>query len=239
MKVEKGEVEEAKVEVEKGKVEGTKVDVMKVEGEVRKAKANKKETCTIERNTEKGEQRTRGEERRRRGEGGGQDLELHAATGAASAPAPLPQSTGAAASSSAAAAEVEDLFGDLEAEIEEQGRKEGGEVKDNEVEDVKRQVEERKVEEVEEARQPEKARDPAAPTRAEWEAHQATHLPYRSWCRYCVGARGDNPPHRKRPEADIAVPEVHLDYCFVRRSGETELLTILVAKHRKSRAVRC
>ena len=31
----------------------------------------------------------------------------------------------------------------------------------------------------EEARRPEKARDPCAPTRAQWEEHQGTHLPFR------------------------------------------------------------
>ena len=38
----------------------------------------------------------------------------------------------------------------------------------------------------EEARAPRCARSPLQPTKAEWEAHQATHLPYRSWCRFCV-----------------------------------------------------
>ena len=41
-------------------------------------------------------------------------------------------------------------------------------------------------EEGEEALVPRCARDPLQPTKAEWEAHQATHLPYRSWCRFCV-----------------------------------------------------
>ena len=33
----------------------------------------------------------------------------------------------------------------------------------------------------EEARVPRCVRDPLQPTQAEWEAHQATRLPYRSW----------------------------------------------------------
>ena len=33
--------------------------------------------------------------------------------------------------------------------------------------------------------------------------------------------------------------EVHLDYCFVRREDETRGTTVLVLKHRQSRAVRC
>ena len=93
----------------------------------------------------------------------------------------------------------------------------------------------------EEARNPKRARDPAQPTKAEWEAHQANHLPYRSWCKYCVEGRLDNPPHRRRPSGaeEPALPEIHLDYAFVKRDGEERTTTILVAKHRQSRAVRC
>ena len=43
----------------------------------------------------------------------------------------------------------------------------------------------------EEARRPEKVRDPSAPTRAQWEEHQATHLPFRAWCPHCVAGRLD------------------------------------------------
>ena len=96
-------------------------------------------------------------------------------------------------------------------------------------------------EEGEEALVPRCARSPFQPTKAEWEAHQATHLPYRSWCRFCVEGRCDNPPHRGRP-AELeqpAVQEVHMDYCFVRREGEEHATTVLVLKHRQSRAVRC
>ena len=41
-------------------------------------------------------------------------------------------------------------------------------------------------EEGEEARVPRCIRDPTQPTKAEWEAHQAAHLPYRNWCQHCV-----------------------------------------------------
>ena len=93
----------------------------------------------------------------------------------------------------------------------------------------------------EEALIPKKARDPSQPTRAEWEAHQANHLPYRSWCKFCVEGRLDNPPHRRRAgdAEQPSLPEVHLDYAFVKRDGEERTTTILVAKHRQSRAVRC
>ena len=31
----------------------------------------------------------------------------------------------------------------------------------------------------------------------------------------------------------------HMDYCYVRREGEEHATTVLVLKHRQSRAVRC
>ena len=39
---------------------------------------------------------------------------------------------------------------------------------------------------VEEAKKVKPARGPKEPTAAEREAHAATHLPFRSWCRECV-----------------------------------------------------
>ena len=90
----------------------------------------------------------------------------------------------------------------------------------------------------EEARAARPARDPGAPTAAEREAHEATHLPFRIWCPECVAGRRDNPAHRKVPEDENAVPEVMLDYAFVRREGETERATVLLLKDRRSRAMR-
>ena len=90
----------------------------------------------------------------------------------------------------------------------------------------------------EEARLAKPARDPGAPTRAEYEAHQATHLPYRSWCEECVSGQRDNPAHRAIQQDPDAVPEVAFDYAFVRRDNETETATILIMKDRGSRALR-
>ena len=92
--------------------------------------------------------------------------------------------------------------------------------------------------EPEEAKVAKPARDPSAPTKAERDAHEATHLPFRSWCAECVAGRRDNPPHLRRQEEERQVPEVMLDYAFVRRQDETETLTILIAKDRGSRAIR-
>ena len=80
-------------------------------------------------------------------------------------------------------------------------------------------------------------RDPQAPTAGERAAHEATHLPFRSWCIECVAGRLDNPPHRRVEQEENAVPEVLMDYCFVRRDDECDTITILVMKDRKSRAL--
>ena len=86
------------------------------------------------------------------------------------------------------------------------GVEEKGDVKDEQDEEG----------EVEEAKVAKPARDPGAPTRAEIEAHEPTHLPFRSWCPTCIAGRRDNPPHKRREDEERQVPEVMLDYGFVR-----------------------
>jgi hypothetical protein len=83
--------------------------------------------------------------------------------------------------------------------------------------------EEEEEEQVEEAKVSKPARDPGAPTKAEIEEHEATHLPFRSWCPCCVAGRRDNPPHRRREDEERQVPEVTMDYAFV--GGRTRLRT--------------
>ena len=36
---------------------------------------------------------------------------------------------------------------------------------------------------------------PIQPSKKEIEEHEATHYPYRSWCRYCVAAKGRRDKH--------------------------------------------
>ena len=57
------------------------------------------------------------------------------------------------------------------------------------------QEEEGQEEEQEEVKVAKPARDPRAPTKAERDAHEATHLPFRSWCAERVAGRRTNPPH--------------------------------------------
>ena len=92
-------------------------------------------------------------------------------------------------------------------------------------------------EEAEEALVAKPLRSPTAPTAAERAAHEPTHLPYRSWCDDCVAGRRDNPPRRAVECEENSVPEVMMDYCFVRRDDETEVITVLVLKERPKRAI--
>ena len=78
-------------------------------------------------------------------------------------------------------------------------------------------------------RNPRTLRHPKLPTKNEVEDHYKTHLPYRSWCRYCVEGKGKMAPHFKQEHREDGMPEVHFDYCFMSTEG-APLATILVAR---------
>ena len=50
----------------------------------------------------------------------------------------------------------------------------------------------------EEGQQPKVIKSPKAPTKTDREEHEATHLPFRSWCTYCLRGRGRNKPHQRQ-----------------------------------------
>ena len=64
-------------------------------------------------------------------------------------------------------------------------------------------------------------RRPKEPTESERLEHEATHIPYRSWCEFCVKGRGRNTPHFRHAaqDAENAVPRISMDYFFL---GEGE-----------------
>jgi len=82
-------------------------------------------------------------------------------------------------------------------------------------------------------RTPKKILDPKLPTQAEIEEHYLTHIPYRSWCKHCTRGRGEAHPHRRVHKEERAVPEVHMDYCFMGKKDE-ETQPIMVIKDRDS-----
>ena len=83
-------------------------------------------------------------------------------------------------------------------------------------------------------RVPVKMKDPIMPSEDEIEEHNLTHLPYRSWCVHCVRGRGEATPHRMMERDEDAVPELHLDYCFLGKKHE-EAQPVLVARDRDTR----
>ncbi|MDA8582760.1 hypothetical protein N9L68_00975 [bacterium] len=74
----------------------------------------------------------------------------------------------------------------------------------------------------EEGAKPRTCRKPKLPSKKEIEEHEATHLPFRSWCRFCVRGRGRNTPHRGHEgvEEDDFVPRIALDYHFISQADE-------------------
>ena len=93
-------------------------------------------------------------------------------------------------------------------------------------------------------------RKPDEPTAREREAHEACHVPFRSWCLDCVSGRGVESPHRTNEEKqDEAVSLISGDYGFVRETagmreeeddeGEGEhRLTILAATDSHTKSVK-
>ena len=56
---------------------------------------------------------------------------------------------------------------------------------------------------------------PATPSAEERALHEASgHVPYRSWCQWCIAARAADKPHlrRQQPDTDEAVPRIEFDF---------------------------
>ena len=81
------------------------------------------------------------------------------------------------------------------------------------------------------------AKDPTAPTSDEREAHNVTHLPYRSWCSTCVEAKGKEDPHYLKKEAEKCdKPTVGLDYKSSGQSAtENDKAMAIVMRDRSAR----
>ena len=71
-------------------------------------------------------------------------------------------------------------------------------------------------------RSPQIPRAPIRVSKAEREAHEVTHVPFRSWCPYCVRGRGRNTPHKNRggQREGRGVPKVSMDYFFMSSTDE-------------------
>ena len=104
---------------------------------------------------------------------------------------------------------------------------------------VCRQIEDTGICDVEEeqdeagSRRPAELLDPQLPTKAEMEEHDLTRLPFRNWRPHCVRGAGRAAAHRVHLQDD-ALPEVHMDYCFLGTEG-SQTKTVLVVRERPHR----
>ena len=98
----------------------------------------------------------------------------------------------------------------------------------------------------EEVRVPAIVKGPQKVTEKEREDHEALHLPYRAWCKYCVRGRGRNMPHAKKKDGkdDMEeVPKVSMDYFFLseadKKANKNPMLVMIdeKTKDRYARAV--
>ena len=53
---------------------------------------------------------------------------------------------------------------------------------------------------------------PGKPTPTMIEAHEVCHLPFRSWCAFCVRGRGQSSSHLDVDKSDEQVPKISVDY---------------------------
>ena len=56
---------------------------------------------------------------------------------------------------------------------------------------------------------------PGEPSERERLLHEATHLPYRNWCKYCLIGRARSHPHASVDHSEDTIPVVSMDYFFL------------------------
>ena len=83
------------------------------------------------------------------------------------------------------------------------------------------------------------SRSPQPPTDAARMAHNATHVPFRDWCPFCVASRGRSSPHRRvavNKTADT-LPKFQTDYMFIRTVAESKTQPCITFVETRSGAV--
>ena len=65
---------------------------------------------------------------------------------------------------------------------------------------------------------------PRSPSHSEIRVHNATHVPFRSWCPKCVAGRAHQSGHFEAAPQTDSTPMVSIDYCFLRRTESSEQL---------------
>ena len=126
-----------------------------------------------------------------------------------------------------------------EAEVREEAMEAGEEEGERKEAEDREEAMEAEEEEGEEAEAVRLRKAPNQPSDKELEEHMVTHVPYRPWCPFCVAGKSKANPHRKRGDRDVTMPEVHMDYTFMKTREEEgkKGMPILVAKDRDSKWV--
>ena len=85
-------------------------------------------------------------------------------------------------------------------------------------------------EEEEEARRAKSVTDPRVPSKTEVDEHNLTHLPFRSWCPWCIQGKARNVFHKRQGGEHHDVPHMVVDYCFLGDKEDEETLVVQVAR---------
>ena len=83
-------------------------------------------------------------------------------------------------------------------------------------------------------------RTPEGPSQREIEEHMANHIPFRSWCPFCVTGKAVSGPHHPKAEGQGGIPVISIDYAFMGSGQEDEdgsQNPILVVEDDTSKAV--
>eukprot|EP00972_Heterocapsa_arctica_P041007 6043989-Heterocapsa_arctica.AAC.1 len=70
------------------------------------------------------------------------------------------------------------------------------------------------------------------PTKAQREAHAATHIPYAPWCGVCIEGQGRDESHRRQLAVE-GPPVVELDYSFLKTAEPDDVLSTVLLGYLK------
>ena len=83
------------------------------------------------------------------------------------------------------------------------------------------------LEESEETRRPKYRALPANVSKEEFDAHQLTHLPFRSWCDHCVRGKAVDDAHRPRIDPHRGEAKMGMDYFLARATDPQHANAVL------------
>ena len=135
---------------------------------------------------------------------------------------------------------------DVDMNLEDDCEKEDDEISDNDVQSEKENSEsseqEFDVEDTPEEIKIKRVPNPADPTPAERERHNATHLPYRPWCSICVKANGKEDPHYRQVKSELqsGIPEAAMDYASLCETRDkSDKIRLMIGKERWTKSFFC